>query len=55
MSPNIDALLANRSTKVQPAPAPQTTFQKHVEAEYVNNYDDIRHYDYFRDGGGGSL
>lgn len=56
MSPNIDALLASRSTKVQPvAPAPQTTFQKQVEAEYVNNYDDIRHYDYFRDGGGGSL
>ena len=55
MSPNIDALLASRSTKVQPAPAPQTTFQKHVEAEYINNYDDIRHYDYFRDGGGGSL
>ena len=57
MSPNIDALLASRSTKAQPvAPAPpQTTFQKHVEAEYVNNYDDIRHYDYFRDGGGGSL
>ena len=53
MSPNIDALLASRSTKAQPAP--QTTFQKHVEAEYVNNYDDIRHYDYFRDGGGGSL
>ena len=55
MSPNIDALLAQRATKVQPAPAPQTTFQKHVEAEYINNYDDIRHYDYFRDGGGGSL
>ena len=55
MSPNIDALLASRATKVQPAPAPQTTFQKHVEAEYINNYDDIRHYDYFRDGGGGSL
>ncbi len=57
MSPNIDALLASRSTKAQPvAPAPpQTTFQKNVEAEYINNYDDIRHYDYFRDGGGGSL
>lgn len=54
MSPNIDALLASRSTKVQ-KPAPQTTFQKQVEAEYINNYDDIRHYDYFRDGGGGSL
>lgn len=57
MSPNIDALLASRATKAQPVvPAPpQTTFQKEVEAEYVNNYDDIRHYDYFRDGGGGSL
>ncbi len=58
MSPNIDALLASRQAKAQPvapAPAPQTTFQKQVEAEYVNNYDDIRHYDYFRDGGGGSL
>ena len=57
MTPNIDALLASRSTKVQPVapPPPQTTFQKQVEAEYVNNYDDIRHYDYFRDGGGGSL
>lgn len=54
LSPNIDALLAQRSTKVQPAP-PQTTFQKQVEAEYVNNYDDIRHYDYFNDGGGGAL
>jgi hemolysin activation/secretion protein len=54
LSPNIDALLASRSTKVQPV-APQTQFQKNVEAEYVNNYDDIRHYDYFRDGGGGSL
>lgn len=51
MSPNIDALLAERSTKVKP----QTQFQKNVEAEYVNNYDDIRHYDYFNDGGGGSL
>ena len=56
MSPNIDALLASRSTKAKPVPpAPQTTFQKEVEAEYINNYDDIRHYDYFRDGGGGSL
>lgn len=54
LSPNIDALLAQRSTKAVPAP-PKTEFQKNVEAEYVNNYDDIRHYDYFRDGGGGSL
>ena len=54
LSPNIDALLASRSTKAEPV-APKTQFQKQVEAEYVNNYDDIRHYDYFRDGGGGSL
>ncbi len=52
LAPNIDALLASRSTV---AAAPKTQFQKNVEAEYVNNYDDIRHYDYFRDGGGGQL
>ncbi len=51
LSPNIDALLASRSTKA----VPQTQFQKNVEAEYINNYDDIRHYDYFNDGGGGAL
>ncbi len=51
LAPNIDALLASRST----AAAPKTQFQKNVEAEYINNYDDVRHYDYFYDGGGGSL
>lgn len=51
LAPNIDALLASRST----AAVPKTQFQKNVEAEYVNNYDDVRHYDYFRDGGGGAL
>ena len=51
LAPNIDALLASRSTVA----VPKTQFQKNVEAEYVNNYDDIRHYDYFRDGGGGQL
>ena len=51
LAPNIDALLASRSTAV----APKTQLQKNVEEEYVNNYDDIRHYDYFRDGGGGQL
>ena len=51
MEPNFDALLRNRSTVAK------TTYpaQKHVEADYVNNYDDIRHYDYFNDGGGGAL
>ncbi len=51
LSPNIDMLLASRSTKA----VPQTQFQKNVQAEFLNNYDDIRHYDYFRDGGGGAL
>lgn len=48
MEPNFDALLRNRSTVAR-------VEEKHVEAEPVNNYDDIRHYDYFNDGGGGSL
>lgn len=49
MEPNFEALLRGRhkeTVKAQPAPPP---------AEPVNNYDDIRHYDYFNDGGGGSL
>ena len=52
MEPNFDALLRKRYVEAkpqapaQPQPAPQ---------EPVNNYDDIRHYDYFNDGGGGSL
>lgn len=49
MEPNFDALLRNRNT-VAKIPA-----QKHVEADFINNYDDVRHYDYFNDGGGGSL
>lgn len=49
LTPDVDALLATRTG------APKTEFQKNVEAEYINNYDDIRHYDYYRDGGGGSL
>ncbi len=48
LSPNFDALLASRyrnDVKAQPAPAQQ----------YIDNYPDPRHYDYFKDGGGGSL
>lgn len=49
MEPNFDALLRHRTTakavKAQPLPP----------AEPVKNYDDIRHYDYFNDGGGGAL
>ena len=43
LEPNLDALLRSRST------APKRV-EKHVEADYVNNYDDVRHYDYFNDG-----
>lgn len=53
MEPNFDALLRNRhrpaQTSVKAQPAPQEPL------EPVNNYDDIRHYDYFNDGGGGAL
>ena len=53
MEPNLDALLRNRSTAAKPAPAPAPYVQKEVDAQY--NYDDVRHYDYFHDGGGGAL
>ena len=59
MEPNFDALLKRRVVETKPAqpmPQPQPQPQiKEVPPEPVNNYDDIRHYDYFNDGGGGSL
>jgi len=59
MEPNFDALLRKRVVETKPAPpqpAPQIQPQPQPKpAEPVNNYDDIRHYDYFNDGGGGSL
>ena len=48
MAPDFDALLRSRHG------APQA-IEKHVEAEYINNYNDVRHYDYYLDGGGGNL
>lgn len=48
LEPNIDKLLRERSVAAKVVPQ----VQKQVEAEYINNYDDIRHYDYFLDGGG---
>ncbi len=57
LSPDIDALLKNRSTK-------EVVEEKHVEAkpapapaapEPVNNYPDVRHYDYFFDVPGAAL
>ena len=51
MEPNIDALLRSRHKEVKAEPKkPQLP-----PAEPTNNYDDIRHYDYFNDGGGGAL
>ena len=43
LEPNFDALLRNRST-ARPA-------KKEVDADFINNYDDVRHYDYFIDRG----
>ena len=48
MAPDFDALLRSRHG------APRVE-EKRVEAEYINNYDDVRHYDYYLDGGGGNL
>ncbi len=46
LEPNIDKLLQNRSVAAKVVPQ----VQKEVEAEFINNYDDVRHYDYFYDG-----
>lgn len=46
LEPNIDKLLKDRSVSAKVVPQ----VQKEVEAEYINNYDDVRHYDYFYDG-----
>ena len=60
LAPDIDALLRSRSTKevieerhvqAQPAPAPAPA----PEPEYINNYPDVRHYDYFFDVPGSAL
>lgn len=48
LEPNIDKLLRDRSVAAKVVPQ----VQKEVQAEFINNYDDIRHYDYFLDGGG---
>ena len=57
MEPNFDALLRKRvvESKPVPTPPPPQVQPQPVPVEPVNNYDDIRHYDYFNDGGGGSL
>ena len=61
MEPNFDALLRKRVVEAKPQPMPQIPAPQikpqpqPAPAEPVNNYDDIRHYDYFNDGGGGSL
>lgn len=47
LEPNIDKMLKSRSVAAKVVPQ----VQKEVEAEFINNYDDIRHYDYFLDEG----
>lgn len=51
MEPDFDALLRKRVVEAKPQPK-KTEPQP---SEPVNNYDDIRHYDYFNDGSGGAL
>ncbi len=51
LAPDFDALLASRyrkNTALQP-------MQPSAPPMYFDNYPDPRHYDYFKDGGGGSL
>jgi len=57
MEPNIDALLRRRHVEVKEQPAPPQPKPQPAPPppEPVNNYDDIRHYDYFNDGSGGNL
>ena len=43
LEPNIDKLLRDRSVTAKVVPQ--------VQSDYINNYDDVRHYDYFLDGG----
>lgn len=54
MEPNLDMLLRSRHTEVKAKPEP-TPQPAPPPPEPTNNYDDIRHYDYFNDGGGGAL
>ena len=50
LSPDFDALLASRYRKNAMQPMSPT-----APPMYFDNYPDPRHYDYFKDGGGGSL
>lgn len=52
MEPNFDALLRRRYVEAKPVaqPTPPPPAPEPPAPEPVNNYDDIRHYDYFNDG-----
>lgn len=55
LEPDFDSLLSRRSTKAQPVqPAPKQPELAPVEP-ILNNYDDIRHYDYLLDGSATAL
>ena len=57
VEPDLDRLLARREKKpvvMQPAPQPEPKPQEPAPVE-MNNYDDVRHYDYLLDGSATSL
>lgn len=51
LEPDLGALLSKRSTKPQPVPQKKVESQIAPPDDSLNNYDDIRHYDYLLDGG----
>lgn len=51
LEPDLGALLSKRSTKPQPVPQKKVDSQIAPPDDSLNNYDDIRHYDYLLDGG----
>ena len=60
VEPDFDALLARRSTKAQPVAPAEPQAQPQAQPQVpdlgpINNYDDIRHYDYLLDGSATSL
>ena len=58
LEPDLDGLLAKREKKpvmVQPQPQPQPEPEPQPQPVEMNNYDDVRHYDYLLDGSATAL
>ena len=58
LEPDLDGLLAKRDKKpvmVQPQPQPQPQPEPQPQPVEMNNYDDVRHYDYMLDGSATAL